>query len=423
MFGIDPQAPIQNLDLSNTSQDDDGAFKQTFNQALNTPADFYWVGKNLMHGQLLWSETMARHIVLENGDVVWDGIIADITEKVNANEREREQRTLAEALRNTAEALNSSLNLDDVLHKILDKLQDVIPFDAMHVSWVKDGQLRILRARGYTPEQKKTMLEQFAWSEYVTFTQVIESRQPLVIPDVRSSPIWKPTPTTQWVRSHVKAPIVVDGEVVGTINLHSKTPNFYTDTHAENLKIFANQVAIAARNARIFQEVEYAAAHDALTGLSNRRKFMLDAEKELKRAARHQFSISLIIMDIDHFKKINDTFGHPAGDSVLIHLGQILTKEIRAYDLVGRYGGEEFILFMPETSLKTAALIAERIRKNIASTPIMVDGHSISLTISMGLVSNDAAKEQDFEFMLKQADALLYQAKQAGRNRIVNKSV
>jgi diguanylate cyclase (GGDEF)-like protein len=142
------------------------------------------------------------------------------------------------------------------------------------------------------------------------------------------------------------------------------------------------------------------------------------AEIELERGHRYQQPTSLIMMDADYFKNVNDTYGHIAGDKVLVALAQLLTREIRSSDLVARYGGEEFMLLLPETPLEEAQGTAERIRRTVAETPVRVDDQTIRFTISLGVTSSESAG-QDFESLLKEADQRLYQAKQSGRNRVV----
>lgn len=181
----------------------------------------------------------------------------DITERKQVAEVEKRQRVLSEALRDTAEALNSSLKLDDILEKILDNVAQVVHYDAMTVTWVEDDELSVLRSRGYDTENEIVEYQQkFPKRKFATFAQVIETRQPLVIPDVKASSIWVTSPFTKWVRSHLKVPIVIDENVVGLINLHNKIPGFYNDTHARILQTFANQVAIAANNAMLYDDLE-----------------------------------------------------------------------------------------------------------------------------------------------------------------------
>ena len=170
---------------------------------------------------------------------------------------------------------------------------------------------------------------------------------------------------------------------------------------------------------RIETELERLATTDPLTGAYNRREFARLAQVELERARRYGHPTSAILLDVDHFKKVNDTYGHAAGDDVLVVLAQLLTREVRASDLVARYGGEEFMLFLPETSQEKAWDIAERIRRVVADMPVMVDDQIVRFTVSMGVTSSENVG-QDFESLLREADRLLYQAKQSGRNQVVS---
>jgi len=169
---------------------------------------------------------------------------------------------------------------------------------------------------------------------------------------------------------------------------------------------------------RMEAELERLATTDPLTNLLNRRELLRRAEAELERARRYEHPTSAIMLDVDYFKKVNDTCGHTAGDKVLIALAQLLTREVRTSDLVARYGGEEFMLLLSETSLEQARAIAERIRCAVADIAVVVDDQTIRFTISLGVTSSDKSG-LDFESLLKEADRLLYQAKQSGRNRVV----
>ena len=162
------------------------------------------------------------------------------------------------------------------------------------------------------------------------------------------------------------------------------------------------------------------ARRDLLTGLCNRRALYETLQAEYSQAARETRPLGLILVDLDHFKLINDQYGHPVGDQVLQLVAQTLEKNKRAYDCVGRWGGEEFLVILPNTDLVQAALVAERLRGIIAATRFPIEGKGvIELSASMGVTSS----EQDFatlslETLLKQSDEALYHAKDAGRNRV-----
>ncbi len=159
---------------------------------------------------------------------------------------------------------------------------------------------------------------------------------------------------------------------------------------------------------------------DGLTRLTNRRSFIERSQSEFARARRVPISgISCIMIDIDHFKKINDTLGHHAGDAVLVKTAGLLLANARQYDEVGRYGGEEFAILLPETSLEVATQVAERLREKIAEQVITVDGKPVRVTASFGVACFPGEGVETINDLLKAADAALYRAKHAGRNRVV----
>ncbi len=157
---------------------------------------------------------------------------------------------------------------------------------------------------------------------------------------------------------------------------------------------------------------------DMLTGLANRREFRDRLDKESHRQARHQRPLSIVMFDLDHFKRINDTYGHPAGDKVLARFGQILRSLTRTKtDVAARFGGEEFVLMLPETDQAGARQVAEKIAARLSREKFRVDGQSFNVTTSAGIAASVNGKTEE---ALKQADDLLYQAKQSGRNRIIS---
>lgn len=175
------------------------------------------------------------------------------------------------------------------------------------------------------------------------------------------------------------------------------------------------QSETALRNA--LEEVQKLAIIDALTGLYNRRHFFELAEFEFQRAHRYQRELSVIMLDIDDFKMVNDTYGHIIGDQVLQEIAESCRQETRKVDIVARYGGEEFIFLLPEIDIETAMQVAERLRENIATRKITTRAGSVTVTASLGL-SNLTEDYPNLESLLIAADAALYQAKETGRNRI-----
>src|SRR5215211_1631047 len=164
--------------------------------------------------------------------------------------------------------------------------------------------------------------------------------------------------------------------------------------------------------------VAYLANIDPLTKSMTRRHFFTLAETEFLRFSRYHRKLSMLVLDADHFKKINDTYGHYVGDVVLKNLSLVILEQKRTQDTFGRLGGEEFGLLLPETTLEQAKVVAERVQKTWAQTPCIVDGNVILSTVSIGVTE---ANDQDtsFEDMLRRADRMMYKAKEAGRNRVV----
>ncbi len=174
------------------------------------------------------------------------------------------------------------------------------------------------------------------------------------------------------------------------------------------------QRQLTARNA----ELQYLAQHDMLTGLFNRRHFTHEAEAELARAARAHRCTSILIADVDFFKKINDRYGHPVGDVVLQQVAQIFTSCVRATDMVARLGGEEFIVLMPNTGQAGAMALAQKLRAGLELKALSVAHHTIAVTMSIGVSELAAGHSGAFEILYAAADQALYTAKAQGRNRV-----
>jgi two-component system cell cycle response regulator len=166
------------------------------------------------------------------------------------------------------------------------------------------------------------------------------------------------------------------------------------------------------------ESMRHAATHDNLTGLMNRGEIFAMLERELERARRERKPVGVILSDIDHFKKVNDTLGHLFGDEALREVGRRLRAQLRVYDGVGRYGGEEFLMVLPNCDLPNALLRANELREIMASTPVFFSGEQRPITMSMGVAVSTCEGKNEVEALLSQADAGLYAAKENGRNRI-----
>jgi len=166
------------------------------------------------------------------------------------------------------------------------------------------------------------------------------------------------------------------------------------------------------------QALEYRSTHDALTGTWNRAEVLEILEREVARSRREGWQVSVIMIDVDHFKQVNDTYGHLMGDAALREVTTRLTQSLRPYDIIGRYGGEEFLVVLGGCSPRNAQVLAERLRELVASQPVSLAGDAVTVTISMGVAGWDPNECGDIQALLRAADVALYEAKRAGRNRV-----
>ena len=160
------------------------------------------------------------------------------------------------------------------------------------------------------------------------------------------------------------------------------------------------------------------ATQDPLTGLWNRGAILEALRREIARAKRERNSVAVVMADLDHFKRINDSYGHLAGDAALRQVADRMRSSLRPYDAIGRYGGEEFLILLPGCNIPGAATVAERLMTSIAGQPVDLAGEKLLITCSLGVASNSEAPEADADWLIRAADAALYQAKSAGRDRV-----
>jgi two-component system cell cycle response regulator len=232
-------------------------------------------------------------------------------------------------------------------------------------------------------------------------------------------------PGTSNIKSIAMIPLRHKGALLGSINFGSSDASRFTREHATDF--FAHLGAIASfalenvvNRARLLRS----GFTDVLTGWNNRRYLQVRLVEELARARRDGNCLVCLMLDIDHFKNVNDTYGHPAGDTVLRELAQRIESQVRVSDIAARYGGEEFVVLLPGTEIESGKLLAERIRKAVSAKPIEIGGgDSITITASIGIASITPDRDLDDlktagESLLARADVALYSAKSAGRDQV-----
>jgi two-component system cell cycle response regulator len=212
-------------------------------------------------------------------------------------------------------------------------------------------------------------------------------------------------------------PLKTGDRVLGTVVLGSRRRGVYGGDAVRQLEVVAMQAADAILRARLFDETERLATTDGLTGLLNHRTFQARLDEQLAQAIRYGRPLAVVLADVDHFKKVNDTHGHPAGDEVLRGVARLLAKQARAADVVARYGGEEFALLLPETDAQGALTVAERIREQAAAAAFATPRGLLAVTLSLGIAAFPASGSTKGA-LLEASDGALYASKRAGRNRV-----
>jgi diguanylate cyclase (GGDEF)-like protein len=208
--------------------------------------------------------------------------------------------------------------------------------------------------------------------------------------------------------------------VTGVLQLYrTDLSAHFTAQDIELLTLFCGQVAVALENTRLYEEIQQVAIRESLTGLYNRRGLFEVGLREIDRAARYQRPLSVCMLDIDHFKTVNDTYGHLVGDEVLASLGKTLSESLRSMDVVGRYGGEEFVILAVENEAESADRLAERLCRMISGNPFATSAGVVRVTVSIG-VATLSEGISDMPGLLQAADHALYQAKGLGRNQVMH---
>jgi len=225
-------------------------------------------------------------------------------------------------------------------------------------------------------------------------------------------------------QSMLLLPLMRQGKLIGSLNLAScDAERFTADSSTDFLERLAIIFSICLENSLNHEQLKLVGLTDPLTGVYNRRYFDTRNHEEVANARRHQCPLACMFLDIDKFKSINDTLGHPAGDEVLRNVARLIKSQLRSNDVFARYGGEEFVVLLPNTALRQACEIAERIRSSIAAQPQPIS-ENLTVTISIGIAMVPEELEEDDRTvahkLLSSADGALYQAKESGRNRVVS---
>lgn len=320
--------------------------------------------------------------------------------------------------------LNHAMVSDDLLAQVLPMLVGLFGAERGFVLLHKPRQKRLVPSASYlydgilpSKEQKVSANQsQLSFSQTVA-KRCFDSGETYILNDVNQTQVLKSAESVQQgqIKSVLTFPLSYAGEVLAIIYLDNCSAFVDFEAHREFIKPLQSHLAAALRHAMHYSQ----AVTDDLTGVYTRRYFEERVKQAMDHSRRYDSTCCLIFLDIDHFKAINDTHGHHVGDLVLIDVANTLQKTARKSDVVGRLGGEEFILFLSDTALEGAEIYAERIREKIAAIEFNFEGQVIHLTASLGVAEyNTAYGYAPYQF-IEAADQAMYQAKETGRNKVV----
>jgi len=332
-----------------------------------------------------------------------------------ALENSRLYDTIAREAKETAilyeisQSFISSLDFDKLLDNILKRIIDTFGYLNLAVFLVAEEKQE-LKMRSYInyPEYVQNM--KIKIGENGITGHVAATKEIYYTPDVRKDPYY--IKGVKEAMSEVCFPLLIGDRVIGVLDVESPELDGFSPDQIKLLSTLSAQIAIALENSRLFEEATKMSLTDPLTGLPNRRSFEMTLNNEIKRSDRYRRSFAVIMVDYDNFKVYNDKFGHPAGDEILKRFSQLMKESIRDVDFLGRYGGDEFVMVLPETETIFAGEVADRMRKKIAAQAL-----DPPVTISIG-IATFPKDTRDRNELIRLADQASYESKQFGGNRI-----
>jgi len=342
----------------------------------------------------------------------------------NAVERSKYEQ---EQFYRASDLLNAALTLEDVYEKTFAAVRAIAPYDLAVLTGTHGDSHRVLAVEAAADADAEPWHQLAARLSGLEFddkaslvAMAVKNRHYMPAAGELTDPeavVWTGRTRLRNAKSLIVLPLSRGDEVLGAITLASSRPHVFGPAVREMLRVIGHQVGVSLQNARMYQQMEERATTDGLTGLTNHRAFQERLAQLHALAERSDHKYSVILTDIDHFKSINDTYGHPVGDQVLRRVAAVLAGRARKVDIVARYGGEEFVLVLPDTDAAGAEAFANRLREEIADLALTSEHGSFKVTISMGIAEYPRDGRERLE-LIERSDQALYWCKEHGRNRV-----
>ncbi|HEV2963252.1 MAG TPA: sensor domain-containing diguanylate cyclase [Candidatus Angelobacter sp.] len=336
-----------------------------------------------------------------------------------APERKRQLEEVA-IFNDVAKALTSSLNLDSILQTIMEKMAEFFRPDTWSLLMVDEqkDELYFAIAIGDAAETLKTV--RMRMGEGIA-GWVARNGESLIVPDVYNDPRFakRVDEYTKWkTRSIICVPLQSKHRVLGVIQLINCAMESFGEQEMFFLHALCDYAAIAIDNARSVEKIQELTITDDCTGLYNARHLYKTLEAEVYRSARFGYEFSVIFMDLDHFKTVNDTYGHLIGSKLLQEIGFKVKSQLRLIDYAFRYGGDEFVILLPQTDKNSALVVAKRLQEMMRRTQFLSDdGLNLNIRCSMGLATYPEDAKSSHE-IIRQADEMMYMVKNSSRDNI-----
>jgi diguanylate cyclase (GGDEF)-like protein len=377
---------------------------------------FELTGDPVLRTQLL--NLQNRTFDIATGQVthlLWDVIRELEEQEKRVRQRLGEQKILSEI----SLMLSRSETPDQVFEAIVTggMRMTQMPAGSLSIYNKEKQELFLVTAKGFSSDFYKNAVYPVRHGGLTEY--ILAQHEPVLIPDVVDHPSFNnPVLMREGVRSLIAIPLISEKGPIGILYTDDFKPRTFTSTMSENLWMLGTQAVIAIQKQQAFEQIKNLSVRDPLTGIFNRRYLNEIIITEMDRAFRLRHPLSLLLIDIDYFKGINDQFGHLVGDQVLHDLARLFESVIRPYDTFTRYGGEEFLILMSETNEEEAFSVAQRLRESAESARLLPENTLLTCSFGVSTLSPEEGRLPSPEEFIARADKALYHAKGAGRNRV-----